>query len=135
VNRTAFMLLLQQRNKLAKELDHMLAEIAAMKQANPPPPTIIIVTSDTGDDACSGDCLAGMSPTSDMAGEMGDEGQINAAQMGDPYFATQQLAVGNVQQIDVNQDAFRNLFQQREILHERLNAATAERNALIQEIH
>ena len=139
VNRTAFMDLLKQRNQLAKNLDNMLAEIADMKQVARLPPTIIIITSDTGDDGTgTGDFLVGMSAAeaaSPVAGDIGDEGQITAAQMGDPNFATQQLATGNIQQIDVNRDAFQNLFQQREVLTQKLAAATAERNALIQQIH
>jgi len=70
-----------------------------------------------------------------VSGTFGYEGQINAAQMGDPNFARNQLATGNVQQIEVNQRAFRNLFTQIHQLHYAIHAANTEKNQLINEIH
>jgi hypothetical protein len=65
----------------------------------------------------------------------GAEGQINAAQMGDPNFAKNEMASGHVQTIQVNQDAFRELFTQRAQLTQQLHAAEVEKNALINELH
>ena len=48
--------------------------------------------------------------------EFGDEGQINAAQMGDAGFARHQIATGDTRQIEVNRGAFRNLVGQRNLL-------------------
>jgi len=76
------------------------------------------------------DWFAGNMPTS-----FGDEGQITAAQMGDPNFASQQLRSGDVQQIKVNRKAFELLFQQRAQLDQAIQEALLQRQALINEIH
>lgn len=65
----------------------------------------------------------------------GDEGQITAGQMGDPNFARNQLASGDVQQIEVNRIAFEKLFQQRAQLDHAIETANLERQALINDIH
>ena len=128
VNRTAFILKLRQRNEAARKLDGILREIAEIEHANPPVQTIIIVTSDTMDDGASGQFASNPA-------YMGAEGQINARDMGDPNFAKQQIADGNVQTIDVNQDAFRILVAQVSDLDSKIGAAQASMNREINQIH
>src|SRR5271154_3709825 len=54
VNRDAFINLLGQRNKLAKDVDNLKYEIADMRHVNRDEPTIIIITEDTGEDGGNG---------------------------------------------------------------------------------
>ena len=60
----------------------------------------------------------------------GDDGQANAAAMGDSGFARQQIARGQTRQIDVNQAAFRNLVGQRNMLRGDLTADQRKLNHL-----
>jgi hypothetical protein len=70
----------------------------------------------------------------ELEGEFGfgDEGQLNAASMGDHSFARNQIARGDVRQIDVNRDAFRNLVGQRNMLRSDLTSDQRKLNHLAQ---
>ena len=104
VNQGAFRLKVEERNRLADRLDDCNQKIANLRGQLPPPPIVRIVVH------------VGIP-------EFSAEGQINAAQAGDPYFAQDQIGAGNVATIEVNQTAFRKLVASVEFLKRQISEA------------
>ncbi len=113
VNAAAFKNVLKQRNRLARTLDILRWKIAQVRRSTLPTPMIQYVIEVT--------------PTvmaSNVSGEFGWEGQINAAEAGDPFqFAEKQIAKGQTEQIPVNRDSFQRVIRERDTLLKLVPAA------------